>query len=202
MKTILKGMGLTAALWALYLPLPAIASTAALRIEKLNDGFKQIVVELYGFSSALAITLSNEKGQVLMEEEVPPSKSFSKILDLSKLRPGQYSIQVASELRETVQPLYITAADIILYEGQRVEHFAPSARLTGRHLDVNWFNTRVATMEVAILDAHGTEIFKDTLRNVVRVERRYNLSNLRRGQYTVRLTTPRRSYYHTIEIAK
>lgn len=202
MKTILKNTGLIAAFWALYLPLPAIASTAALRIEKLNDGFKQIVVELSGFSGAVVIALSDDKEQALMEEKVPAGESFSKILDLSRLKPGQYFIQVVSELRETVQPLHITAADVILYEGQRMEYFAPSVRLTGRYLDVNWFNTRVATMEIAILDTDGTEIFKDTLRNVVRVERRYNLSNLRRGQYTVRLTTPRRNYYHAIEITK
>ncbi len=202
MKTILKRTGLITAFWALYLPLPAMTSTASLRIEKLNDGFKQIVVELSGFSGTVLIMLSNEKEQALMEEKVPAGESFSKILDLSRLKPGSYFIQVVSELRETVQPLHITSADVILYEEQRMEYFAPTTQLTGRQLDVNWFNTRVATMEVAILDADGVEIFKDTLRNVVRVERRYNLSNLRRGQYTVRLSTPRRSYFQAIEITK
>ncbi len=200
MKTILKIMVLATAFCAQALTSFAASDAASLRIEKLNDGFKQVALELQGFSQAVEVILLDDKNQRLLEEHIPAGAAFAKVLDLSHLKSGVYHISVGSDKRETVQPLRITAADVILYADQRIEYFAPTIRVEGRTLDVNWFNTRVAHMEVAILETGGTEVFSETMRNVIRVERRYNLNDLRKGRYVVCITTPRKTHFQTIDI--
>ncbi len=200
MKTILKSTALTLAFGFAVITACAASEAASLRIAKLDDGYKQVAVELSGFNGPVLVNLLDGTGYSLMEETVPAGAQFAKVLDLAALPVGTYTIAVSSERREIRQPLRITAADVILYEGQRVEYFAPALRLQERYLDLTWFNTRVANLELSILETDGTEVFNDNLRDIVRVERRYNLSNLRRGRYTVRVTTPFKTHFQTIEL--
>lgn len=203
MKTILKTMFFLPAFSAsmVYGSIEHFAPEAAtLRIEKVSAAFKKVSVELSGYGGAVTLNLQQANGEILLEEKIVPGGNFAKVLDLSQLPEGEYRLVVASELREAVQPLRITAADVVLRQELRREYFAPVARLKGRDLDLNWFNTQVATLEMAILEADGTELFSDTLRGVVRVERRYKLNDLRRGSYTLRMSTPYKTYYQTIEL--
>ena len=203
MKTILKSVFLAAFIIAAAgtgFAIPAKDMAASLRIEKISNAFKQVAVEISGFGGPVTVTLTEDKGEMLMMERISAGTAFSRALDLSHLPAGDYKITVASELKETIQPLRITAVDLILYEHQRQEYFAPVLRLRDRDLDVNWFNTRVANVEIVIYEANGQEIFSDSVRNVVRLERRYKLSDLRRGDYTVQITTPYKTYHQMIEL--
>jgi hypothetical protein len=203
MKTILKTLFFLPAFSAsmVYGSVEHFAPTVAtLRIEKVSAAFKKVSVELSGYGGAVTLSLQQANGEVLLQENIAPGGNFGKVLDLSQLTAGEYRIVVASELKETVQPLRITSADVVMREEYRREYFAPVARLKGRDLDLNWFNTQVATLELAILEADGTELFVDTLQGVVRIERRYKLNDLQRGSYTLRMSTPYKTYYQTIAL--
>lgn len=203
MRTILKSVFTAAAFCAALsagFAAPGPDMAASLRIEKINNAFKQVSLEVSGFGGPVKVTLAEEKGEILMEDRIPAGNAFSKVLDLSNLPAGAYTILVASELRETVQPLRITAVDMILNEDMRREYFAPVLRLRERDLDINWFNTRVADVGIAIFEADGPEIFRDKIHNVTRLERRYKLSDLRRGTYTVQISTPYKMYNQTITL--
>lgn len=204
MKKILKNALLTNLFFAL-LAISAGASNPApassLRIEKVNTGYKQVMVEITGFAGPVSLHLKAEKGEVLVEETVPLGAAYAKVFNLSQLPTGRYELYVGSETRDVVQPLLVTAADVILHEEQRREYFAPTVLLRDRNLDINWFNTRIAgQVEVAILDHAGTLVFRDDIKNVFRLERRYRLELLPRGQYTLRLITPHKTYYQNIEL--
>ena len=174
---------------------------ASLRIEKLNTGYKQVVVELAGFSGPVSLQLKSEKQEVLVEEYVPVGAAFAKVFNLSQLSAGRYELFVGSATKEVMQPLIVTDADVVLNEEQRREYFAPTALLRDRSLDLNWFSSRIAgQVEVVILDNNDTPIFRDVIKNVFRLERRYRLEHLPRGQYTLRITTPHKTYYQALDL--
>jgi cell division protein YceG involved in septum cleavage len=204
MKKILRNALLKTLFMAVFaLTLSTLSATpaATLRIEKVSTGYKQVSVELAGFAGPVSLMLKSEKQEILVNESVPVGAAFAKIFNLSQLPAGRYELHVGSETKDVVQPLTVTEADVILTEGQRREFFAPTALLRGRNLDFNWFSSRiVGQVEVVILDDNGVPFFKDAVKNVFRVERRYRLEHLPRGQYTLRFTTPHKTYYQSIAL--
>lgn len=202
MKKILRN----ALLKTLFVAILALAAgtldaspATSLRIEKVSTGYKQVAVELTGFAGPVSLLLKSEKNEVLVEEQVPAGSAFAKVFNLSQLPAGRYELQVGSEIKEVVQPLTVTEADVVLNEEQRREYFAPTILLRDRNLDVNWFSSRIAgQVEVVILDDNGVPFFKDVVKNIFRLERRYRLEHLPRGQYTLRIATPHKTYYKAV----
>lgn len=204
MKKILKNVLLTPLLLVLLgASTSALNATpvSSLRIEKVSTGYKQVAVELAGFAGPVSLQLKSEKEEVLVNENVPVGAAFAKVFNLSQLPAGRYELLVGSTNKEVVQPLVVTEADVVLNEEQRREYFAPTALLRERSLDLNWFSSRIAgQVEVVILDNAGTPIFRDAIKNVFRLERRYRLEHLPRGQYTLRITTPHKAYYQALDL--
>lgn len=204
MKKILRNAlvkTLFVAVFALAVSTLGATPAASLRIEKVSTGYKQVVVELAGFTGPVSLLLKSEKHEVLVEEQVPVGMAFAKVFNLSQLPAGRYELRVGSEMKEVVQPLTVTEADVVLNEEQRREYFAPTILLRDRNLDLNWFSSRITgQVEVVILDDNGVPFFKDTVKNVFRLERRYRLEHLPQGQYTLRFTTPHKTYYRTVEL--
>jgi hypothetical protein len=202
MKKILKNVLLTPLLLVLLGASGSMLNAtpaASLRIEKLSTGHKQVVVELAGFSGPVSLQLKSEKDEVLVDENVPVGAAFAKVFNLSQLSAGRYELLVGSATKEVVQPLIVTEADVVLNEEQRREYFAPTALLRDRNLDLNWFSSRIAgQVEVVIIDNNDTPIFRDVIKNVFRLERRYRLEHLPRGAYNLRITTPHKTYYQAL----
>jgi hypothetical protein len=185
-----------------FFPLLTAANpaTTALSIEKLDNAFKMVRVSISGHQYPVVIAVYDYRQQVIMELESPPSQPFSKILDLSKLPSGSFFLSIQTENREILQPLRITPADLIMNEHRRMHFFTPTYRLQQRQLDINWLNTQVSQLDLAIVDWSGSPIFYQQIRNVVSVQKSYDLSQLPKGKYQLTLKTPRKTWNHTIEI--
>ncbi len=171
-----------------------------LTIEKLDNAYKMVRVSVSGLKETALIAVMDHHQQSVLEVEAPSTEPFSKVLDFSRMPTGSFFLSIRTENRETVQPLRITSADVILYEGRRMEYFAPTYRLQARQLDINWFNTQVAQLDISLSEWTGAVIFKQQLRNVIKVEKRYDLSKLPKGKYVLTLKTTRKSWNHLIEI--
>ena len=74
-------------------------------------------------------------------------------------------------------------------------------RTTGQLLDVSLLNNQLTTLKLKIEDAEGLLVYEDEVRNVVKVEKRYNLSKLPAGEYTVVLNVGDKAYVKTIQIS-
>lgn len=167
---------------------PALASE--LIIEKIPNAHKQLAIRLEGTNSPVSISITEEKGRTLLEK----TSTDGTIFDLSRLREGHYTIVVSSSLREIHQPLLITSCDIIIHHYLRKEIFAPVLHVHDNLLDLNWFSSKVSNVSIAITADGGEEIFAESLKNIIRLERRYNLSALKKGTYIVSVTTPDKVY--------
>ena len=173
---------------------------------KIEDPF--ISINSIGSEKKVSLVLKNLKGSttirlesvlegVLLEEEITNAE-YARVLNLNELSDGKYKLVVSTGLRETEQPISITRTGLSLNINDRKLFFAPVVRTTGQLLDVSLLNNQLTTLKLKIEDAEGLLVFEDEVRNVVKVEKRYNLSKLPVGEYTVVLSVGDKSYIKTI----
>jgi hypothetical protein len=134
---------------------------------------------------------------ILLEEEIT-NLEYSRVLNLNELSAGNYKLVVSTGVRETEQPIAITRTGLTLNINDRKEFFAPVVRMNGSLLDVSLLNNNLTTLKLRIEDAEGILVYEDQASNVVKVEKRYNLSKLPAGEYTVVLNVGDKSYVKTI----
>ena len=184
--------------------LPAIAGDndflPDVMIEKLQYG-KKVSVELNNLKADATIRIADESGKTLTKSTVASLNGRAvKIFNLEKVNPGQYRFIVSMSSKEVLQPFEVTAADIIINADARQVYFAPTIRIGDDFVDVSWLNTRISDVTVKIQTPEGKPVFEDELSNILKVERRYNLSQLRRGDYTVVVKTPYKSHFEQLII--
>jgi hypothetical protein len=164
---------------------------------------KKITLTIDGLKECATILLQDENGEVLLREITKKEEaSFAKIINLSQLAAGNYFLRVKTSLKEVVQPFELTNSEAIIQASKQKEFFAPIIKSSGDYVDISFFNSKAGNVEIAIFDQKGELVFQEALQNVVIVQKRYNVNNLRRGDYTFRVSTAEQSHFHPFSLAK
>jgi len=162
-------------------------------------GTQKVSVSLQGLLGETVIQLKDEN-EVLLLQQVTTDPVYRKVMDLSALVEGQYDFLLTTGNKEIIQPVAIENGKIEVFDGQRKVYFSPVVNVTGSSVDVTWFNGKIADMKVKITDLNGSIIYSEDINNVVKVEKRYNLSKVLRGDYIIVMETPRKTYYENVKI--
>jgi hypothetical protein len=184
--------------------LPALAggngNLPDVSIEKLQHGQK-VSIELNNLKSEAVIRLTNESGETLSKATVEPANGRAvKIFNLEKVNPGRYRFVVSTSSKETLQPFEVMADDILIDEDKRQVYFVPTIRIGDDYVDVSWLNGKISDLTFEIQTSEGARVFEDELTNILKVERRYNLSQLERGEYMLVVSTPYKTHYERLSI--
>ena len=199
MNTALKNLAL---LSLLAFTVSATALTAnAMPTISMNPvpAEKKVTLSIEGLKESATILLQDETGQVLLRENTKEEANFAKLINLTQLSAGNYYLRVKTSLKEVVQPIVLTETEAIVNTSKQREFFSPIIKTNGGYIDISFFNGKVGDVEVAILDKSGNAVFQETLQNVVIVQKRYNVNNLRWGNYTFRVSTPNQVHYHPFD---
>jgi hypothetical protein len=199
MKDILKTTArlvLLSVLFVLPLAMQAKDDNPFISINTIGSE-KKVSLVLKNLRTPTTIRLESAVEGVLLEEEITNAE-YARVLNLNELSAGNYKLVVSTGVRETEQPISITRTGLSLNIGDRREFFAPVVRMNGSLLDVSLLNSNLTTLKLRIEDAEGILVYEDEARNVVKVEKRYNLSKLPVGEYTVVLNVGDKSYVKTI----
>ena len=199
MKDILKTTArlvLLSVLFVLPLAMQAKDDNPFISINTIGSE-KKVSLVLKNLRTPTTIRLESALEGVLLEEEITNAE-YARVLNLNELSAGNYKLVVSTGVRETEQPISITRTGLSLNIGDRREFFAPVVRMNASLLDVSLLNSNLTTLKLRIEDAEGILVYEDEVRNVVKVEKRYNLSKLPVGEYTVVLNVGDKSYIKTI----
>jgi hypothetical protein len=181
----------------------ALASNGMLPdiVIKKIDGAKKVSVAINNLKRDATINFLDQKGSTLASEVINAEmKPVVKVFNLKNLPAGSYSLVVSTGSKETIQPVTITKDDIFVEEGLRQVYLVPTIKIGDDYVDVSWLNGRISDMNVEIRDTQGRTIFEDELNNVLKVERRYNIEQLERGDYTMIVSTPFKKYYQRLKV--
>ncbi len=198
MKAFQKTIALALLLVASTLTAVAKDAIPTVTIEK--SGYeKKISVIIEHLKVPASVQITSTRGSVL-EIEASEGERFAKIFNVSNLEDGTYRVVVVMPSNEIVQPFSIKANKLELKLSEREVFFAPTLSWKNQALDVMMFNNRLVDVNVKLFDEYGNTVFEDSMQNVLKVERRYNLNELNRGKYTVQVETPRKAYFKNIVV--
>lgn len=198
MKAFQKTIALALLLAASTLTAFAKDAVPTVTIEK--SGYeKKISVIIEHLKVPANVQITSATGSVL-EIEATEGERFAKIFNVSNLEEGKYRVVVITPSNEIVQPFSIKGDKLELKASEREVFFAPTLSWKNDALDVMMFNNRLVDVKVKLFDEYGNTVFEDSMQNVLKVERRYNLNELNRGKYTVQVETPRKAYFKDIVV--
>ncbi len=166
---------------------------------KAIPGTQKVSVSMEGLKGETMIQLKDEN-EVLLLQQVTSDPAVLKVLDLSALFEGKYDLLLTTGNREIVQPIFMEENNVTAPKEGRKVYFSPVVNVAGSKVDVSWFNGKIADMKVRITDLNGSIIYSEDINNVVKVEKRYNLEKVLRGDYVIVIDTPRKTYYENVSI--
>lgn len=178
----------------------ANSDVPSIKIMKTGLDKLSLVMEDLSLGTEATVSIEDTKGFVLISEEVKKTNSFAKVFNLKNLPAGDYKMVINTQTRKTIQPITLTEKDITVDVNKRKVIFHPTIRMNESFLDVTWLGNRISDVKVSISNEQGVVVFGDNIKNVFKIEKRYNVAQLERGVYTVRVKTPHDSYYEELVV--
>ena len=166
---------------------------------KAIPGTHKVSVSLKGLNGETMIQLK-DRNEVLLLQQVTTDPYMIKILDLSALIEGKYEMLLTTGNKEIIQPILMEKDEVKVPSGMRKVYFSPTVKVNGSNVDLSWYNGKIADMKVRITNLDGSVIYSEDINNVIKVEKRYNLENVLRGNYVIVIDTPRKTYYENVTI--
>lgn len=193
MKDLMKKMTILITFLGLNLVAFGNAVEPEVRIATMADT-KKFSLELSNIEpGATTITLYDVNGLALLNEKVGKTH-YGKVFNLANLPTGSYELVIETGNRDIIQPLELTIEGVDMDASLRTVYFAPIIRTNETSLDVTYFRGKMADVTVSIYQENEL-VFEEDFDNVIKVERRYDLSSLPKGSYNVMVNTDYKTYY-------
>ena len=193
----LKNLLLTLSLFLLTV-FTVNATTAEIKVTQIGKT-KTAHVEITGISAETIIRLKDDNGVVLLQQ-IANGTEFNKAFNFSQLTDATYNLIVTTTTRELVQPIKVKDDQISANPSKMKTYYSPVVNVHESLVDLSWFNGKISSMKVQITDLNGSIVFADDIKNVFKVEKRYNMKQFRRGDYVVVIETPYKRYYENITL--
>ena len=163
---------------------------------KGSDIEKALLIEFSNINEEdVSITIMNDEGATVHTDKAKSIKAFSKKFNLTSLEKGEYTLKVTLEHCKITQVFEVTKKGIIVKETNRKEVYAPIIKEDNSKFDVTISNIK-SKYSVLVLNANGDTVFEETQKGLTRLNKRYNMSNLAKGEYLLQVTVDGESYYH------
>lgn len=166
----------------------------------VQDGRPKVTVWVSKGHLPLQVTFLDQDNKVVFEDRVLKLVNLGKIYDLSALEDGRYTLKMETKFREVNKEINLFGGDVAMNDGSQRFFAIPAIDLGNGFFDVKFNSTRIANLDIAILDRNGKEVFEDKIGGVVAVNKRYQISSMDRGEYTIKVTTPDKVFYKELSL--
>ncbi len=155
---------------------------------------KKVSLLISELDDQATLAIYDQEGHELILESITRG-SYAKIFDLSQLDEGDYSFHLSTGLRELEQPFEITSDRLLLDSKNASIVYLPVVRPGENSVDLLVFNQPAQRLKVLILDESGDIVFEERVHQpVTRMQKRYDVSMLERGNYTLQVRTHERIF--------
>lgn len=162
---------------------------------------KTVAVVAYGLGEVqTAIQLKNGNGEVLYTATVKPGESFAKKLKLAAVPSGDYTIEVENSESFTAIPVTLSAGSVDVKTADQITIMKPRLSVVGDKLNVMISDEFTKEVWVSIFDNKANRLAYErvSLDNL----KRFDLSNLKEGEYTVRMSAEGKSFIQSLSLEK
>lgn len=169
----------------------------SVKVEKV--GMKSVVVSTKGLGEATAhIQLKDENGSVLYSAQSEKGQKFAKRFDLAALEAGNYTIEVENELSFTATPISINADSAWVNADDQITIIKPVIRQNGEKLDIIVPTENNNEVSITIFDSNFRKLTSESFSG--EALKRFDLSKLKQGSYTVKMRTSGRNFVQSVSI--
>lgn len=163
------------------------------------DDKKFFVVVSVTDSSRVNVSLKDSHNFELYQESYKGNNNYIKGFDLEPLPDGEYLLEIESKQRIERFTLSIKNNWLSVNQESRLVMHKPSVTQKGTKVDVALADTH-SPLKLSILDRSNEVIFQETVADNGRLTRRYDISQLDPGQYTVLVEMRGRNFRQSIYI--
>jgi Secretion system C-terminal sorting domain len=157
---------------------------------------KSILIEFSNIKEEdVTISIMNEEGATVHTDKAKNIKAFNKKFNLANLEKGEYTLKVTLEHCKITQLFEVTKKGIIVKENNRKEVYAPIIKEEDSKFDII-IPTIKNKYSVLVMDSNGTTVFEDAQKGLIQLNKRYNMSNLSKGEYLLQISIDGETYYH------
>jgi hypothetical protein len=161
------------------------------KVTIVPSGSKSFEIHLEDLSkSTVQIRLADRRGEVLISEDVKSQETFARRYNLKLLPDGEYTLSVDDGMSTTLQPVLITDACVVIPSDREQKLFKPSVQVqdeTGK-IDFTLLCLNESLVTIRITDHTGNTSYVDSSNEQGSVQRRFDISALAPGKYTVQTT--------------
>lgn len=167
------------------------------RVEKA--GLKSVVVFVQGLGkSDTQIKLRDQNGSTLYTTQMQEGLEFAKRFDLKSLEAGNYTVEVENESSFTAIPVSMNADSAWINTADQVTIMKPVIRQNGEKLDIIFPTDDCDDVLITIYDNRFRKLASESIDGVSL--KRFDLSQLVQGAYTVKMRTKGRNFVQSVSI--
>jgi len=166
-----------------------------------NAEAKTIAVVAYGYGVAKTdITLKSGNGRVFYKETMSNGENFAKRLDLSQMPNGEYTLEVENNDTFTAVPVIVENTSAVVKANDEVTIVKPTLRVVGDRLDIAIAGNYAKDVWVSIFDNDSNRLVFEKVST--EKMKRFDLSKLNRGRYTVYMSTEGKNFVQSVSLDK
>lgn len=194
MKHLIRSAILVMVILANYGKAHAITREREIKLTTLNE--KLVVLKLNYVEKSTNVILRNSDGELLFQDEVRQGY-YGKVLNLQKLGKGRLELEI--EDSETVQilPIKVTESTANIIFDQKKNYIKPVVRFHHGLMKV-FLQEEHELMEMQVIDAYADIAYAEDIEHAHGGMRRYDMSKLPIGKYTIIFRSEGKSFYYTI----
>lgn len=191
MKNLIKKSIVVALLLVTVVSVYAVEVPVSIRVA----GEKSIELFLGEISGKVWISFKDMEGNVYYSKRIKDLTSYKVKYDLGAFPDGEYQLELSESTQTLNVPVTIENGNVTLKEEVAA---APVFSKRGNMVSVELSGKQEKTWDVLIKNEDGELIFKETVENEKISKRKYDLSNLNDGKYTLQFTSAGNSFSHSV----
>ena len=152
-------------------------------------------------SKGSMLLIKDFNGLVLYKEAIQRTGEYSKGFDLTSLPNGEYFFELDTELEIVVIPFDVESSEVNFRKEDKSTIFKPMVRVKDDKVFVSRTSFESAPMEFKIYYAANTDVvLSEKFENEPFIERVYDFSNSKKGEYLFVFRSNGRRYVKSVKI--
>lgn len=151
-------------------------------------------------SSQVNVVLKDINSLRLYNESYIGNDRYLKGFDMRSLPDGEYTLEIENNDRIELFSLFIVNDKLSINRDSRLVIHKPSFNQTGNTVDIALQKEHEAPLKLSILDETNDIIFEETLADNGNLTKRYDMSKLNPGSYTMRVDIAGKYFSQSVRI--
>lgn len=165
-------------------------------IKVSTENQKAVVLQLDNLAAGTEVSLKNEEGFILFQDEVNEAE-YAKVFNLKSLDKGEIYLEIESDEQLEILPIKITDTEAYLQKSSEIIIEKAIVKLQGDMAKV-FFGHNEGSTKVTLFDSTNDVIYRHNAENGG--VKTYDLSKLAAGTYSFQFKSGGKTFYHSVTI--